>query len=82
MIFPVQGDTDATVTTRHPHPAAGGPHQDGDRGRVRGLVLEQGYERVAVDDICDRADLARTTFYKHYPNKEAVLLSSPVGLRS
>jgi AcrR family transcriptional regulator len=39
------------------------------------LVLEQGYERVAVDDICDRADLARATFYAHYPNKEAVLLS-------
>jgi len=39
------------------------------------LVLEQGYERVAVEDICDRADLARATFYAHYPNKEAVLLS-------
>src|SRR5215813_9379701 len=39
------------------------------------LVLEQGYERVVVDDICDRADLARATFYAHYPNKEAVLLS-------
>jgi AcrR family transcriptional regulator len=39
------------------------------------LVLEQGYERVAVEDICDRADLARATFYTHYPNKEAVLLS-------
>jgi AcrR family transcriptional regulator len=39
------------------------------------LVLEQGYERVAVEDIADRADLARATFYAHYPNKEAVLLS-------
>jgi AcrR family transcriptional regulator len=39
------------------------------------LVLEQGYERVAVEDISDRADLARATFYAHYPNKEAVLLS-------
>jgi AcrR family transcriptional regulator len=39
------------------------------------LVLEQGYERVAVEDICDRADLARATFYSHYPNKEAVLFS-------
>jgi AcrR family transcriptional regulator len=39
------------------------------------LVLERGYERVAVEDICDRADLARATFYAHYPNKEAVLLS-------
>ena len=39
------------------------------------LVLEQGYERVAVEDVCDRADLARATFYSHYPNKEAVLVS-------
>ena len=39
------------------------------------LVLEQGYERVAVEDITDRADLARATFYAHYPNKEAVLFS-------
>ena len=29
------------------------------------LVLEQGYERVAVEDITDRADLARATFYAH-----------------
>ena len=39
------------------------------------LVLEHGYERVAVEDITDRADLARATFYAHYPNKEAVLFS-------
>jgi len=39
------------------------------------LVLERGYERVAVEDISDRADLARATFYAHYPNKEAVLFS-------
>jgi AcrR family transcriptional regulator len=39
------------------------------------LVLERGYDRVAVEDISDRADLARATFYAHYPNKEAVLLS-------
>jgi AcrR family transcriptional regulator len=39
------------------------------------LVLERGYDRVAVEDITDRADLARATFYAHYPNKEAVLFS-------
>jgi Bacterial regulatory proteins, tetR family len=32
------------------------------------LVLERGYERSAVEDITDRADLARATFYAHYPN--------------
>ena len=39
------------------------------------LVLERGYEQVAVEDITERADLARATFYAHYPNKEAVLFS-------
>ena len=39
------------------------------------LVIERGYDRVAVEDIADRADLARATFYAHYPNKEAVLFS-------
>ena len=39
------------------------------------LVLEHGYDRVTVEDICDQADLARATFYAHYPNKEAVLFS-------
>ena len=39
------------------------------------LLLEHDYEHVAVEDICDRADLARATFYSHYPNKEAALFS-------
>jgi len=32
------------------------------------LVLERGYDRVTVEDIASRADLARATFYAHYPN--------------
>jgi len=39
------------------------------------LVLEHGYDQVTVEDITDRADLARATFYTHYPNKEAVQFS-------
>jgi AcrR family transcriptional regulator len=38
-------------------------------------VLERGYDQVTVEDITDRADLARATFYAHYPNKEAVQFS-------
>jgi len=33
------------------------------------LVLERGYERVSVDDITSRADVARPTFYAHYADK-------------
>jgi len=39
------------------------------------LVLERGYDQVTVEDITGRADLARATFYTHYPNKEAVQFS-------
>jgi AcrR family transcriptional regulator len=39
------------------------------------LVLERGYDQVTVEDITDRADLARATFYVHYPNKQAVQFS-------
>jgi AcrR family transcriptional regulator len=39
------------------------------------LVLERGYDRVTVEDIASRADLARATFYAHYPNKDAVLFA-------
>jgi AcrR family transcriptional regulator len=39
------------------------------------LVLEHGYSRVNIEEIADRADVARATFYAHYPNKEAVLFS-------
>lgn len=30
------------------------------------LILEKGYDAVTVEDITDRADLGRTTFYLHY----------------
>ena len=37
------------------------------------LVLERGYESVTVEDITDRADVARATFYLHYADKEELL---------
>jgi AcrR family transcriptional regulator len=40
------------------------------------LVLEKGYERVTVREILDRADVVRSTFYAHYQDKDALLLSS------
>jgi AcrR family transcriptional regulator len=45
------------------------------------LVLERSYERVTVQDILDRADVGRSTFYAHYRDKEALLLSSFDGMR-
>jgi AcrR family transcriptional regulator len=37
------------------------------------LISEKGYEEVSVQDITDRADLGRGTFYLHFKNKEEVL---------
>lgn len=37
------------------------------------LVLDRGLDRVSVEDVAERADVAKATFYAHYDNKEAVL---------
>jgi AcrR family transcriptional regulator len=39
------------------------------------LVLEKGYDDVTVQDILDRANMGRSTFYAHYRDKEELLLS-------
>jgi len=40
------------------------------------LILEKGYDAVKVEDITERADLGRTTFYLHFRDKEELLLES------
>ncbi len=37
------------------------------------LVLEKGYDGVRIEDIIDRADVARTTFYTHFKDKSDLL---------
>lgn len=39
------------------------------------LVLERGYDLVTVQDIIDRADVGRSTFYSHFRDKEDLFLS-------
>ncbi len=36
-------------------------------------LSERPFEEITVSDICDRAMVHRTTFYKHYPDKYALL---------
>ncbi|MCL5999242.1 MAG: TetR/AcrR family transcriptional regulator [Chloroflexi bacterium] len=40
------------------------------------LIEERGYESVTVEDITDRANVGRTTFYLHYQSKDDLLMSS------
>lgn len=44
------------------------------RSALMSLILEKGFDSVTIEDITDRADLGRTTFYLHYHDKEELLL--------
>lgn len=38
------------------------------------LILEKGYEKVTIQNIIDKANVGRSTFYIHYESKEQLLL--------
>lgn len=40
------------------------------------LMIERGYDRVTVQDVLDRADVGRSTFYAHYRSKDDLLVVS------
>lgn len=40
------------------------------------LIVEQGYPSISIQDIADRANVARTTFYLHYTDKDQLLFTS------
>lgn len=45
------------------------------------LILERGWESTTVQDICDRADVGRSTFYVHFSDKEGLLAGGLDELR-
>lgn len=49
--------------------------RDSLREALMALVLEKGYEAVTVQDILDRANLGRSTFYSHFRDKDELLIS-------
>ncbi len=50
------------------------------RDALFALISERGYESLSIQDITERANLGRTTFYLHYRDKEELLRSSVKAL--
>ena len=48
------------------------------RGRIREAAVElfgeQGYDATKVAEVCERADVARQTFFNHFPAKNDLLI--------
>jgi AcrR family transcriptional regulator len=52
------------------------------RSAFLSLILEKGYDRITVQDILDKADIGRSTFYAHYRDKEDLLLAGFEDIRA
>jgi AcrR family transcriptional regulator len=39
------------------------------------LALRDGYDAITIKDITDMADISYSTFFRHYPDKDALLMS-------
>src|SRR5256885_7911666 len=46
------------------------------------LMIEKGYEAVTVQEIIDRANVGRATFYAHFADKRSLLVSRLEDLRT
>jgi len=44
------------------------------------LVLEKRYDAITIQDLLDRADVGRSTFYAHYRGKDDLLAKSFIGM--
>ena len=70
------------------HGQPGSSRRDRKRERTRSeiysaamnLFLRRGFEAVTIEEICDAADVARATFFLHFPTKEALL--TEYGIRA
>jgi AcrR family transcriptional regulator len=61
--------------TRQPRDRRTAKTQRALKDALTALILEKGYEAVTVQDVIDRADVGRSTFYSHYIDKDELLLA-------
>jgi AcrR family transcriptional regulator len=52
------------------------------REALLALILEKGYGAVTVQDIIDRANVGRSTFYAHFRDQEDLFLSGFESMRA
>jgi len=45
------------------------------RDALMALIVEKGYDAISIQDITDRANVARATFYLHFKDKDDLMFS-------
>jgi AcrR family transcriptional regulator len=51
------------------------------RDALVALVIERGWDEIGIQDVCERANVGRSTFYTHFADKEELLLEGFEDLR-
>jgi AcrR family transcriptional regulator len=51
------------------------------RQALHPLILKKGYEAITIKDICDAANVGRSTFYAHFKSKDDLMRSHLEPLR-
>jgi AcrR family transcriptional regulator len=46
------------------------------------LMIERGYERITIQNVLERANVGRATFYAHFDSKDDLLAASVANLRA
>ena len=51
-------------------------------GALPALMMERGYERITIQNVLERADVGRATFYAHFDSKDDLLAASVANLHA